>query len=265
MAAPPPSPRAWLFRVASNLWIDRTRKIRERLGEDADDSAAAAAPAREAREAAGTLIARLSPQERAAVVLKDVFDLSLDEIADALATTPGAIKAALHRGRGKLVDPVADEPRAPVPAVLDAFCDAFNARDIDRLTTLLLDTAAIDVVGVHTEYGPAAARSGVFQGMMFGSVRMADPVANGGGMDARWSQGVRPEVPRMEVRVHRGEPLLLQWYHHDDGDFVRAVTRAEIDGDRLARVRNYFYTPDFLADVCGELGVPHRPNGHRYW
>jgi RNA polymerase sigma-70 factor (ECF subfamily) len=265
MAAPPPSPRAWLFRVASNLWIDRTRKIREQLGDDGAALVAASGQTREAREAAGTLIARLSPQERAAVVLKDVFDMSLDEIAEALATTPNAIKAALHRGRGKLVDPAVDEVRVPVPAVLDAFCDAFNARDLDRLTTLLLDSAAIDVVGVHTEYGPIAGRSGVFQGMMFGSVRMADPVANGGGMDPQWSQGVRPEVPRMEVRVHRGEPLLLSWYHHADGDFVRAVTRAELDDDRLARVRNYFYTPDFLADVCGELGVPHRRNGYRYW
>src|SRR5688572_22879206 len=29
----PPNPRAWLFRVASNLWIDRTRRAREVPGE----------------------------------------------------------------------------------------------------------------------------------------------------------------------------------------------------------------------------------------
>jgi RNA polymerase sigma-70 factor (ECF subfamily) len=48
-------------------------------------------------------MAFLSPQERAAVVLKDAFGLSLLEIAEALSTTTGAIKAALHRGRSKLV------------------------------------------------------------------------------------------------------------------------------------------------------------------
>src|SRR3954451_4705683 len=26
---PPPNPRAWLFRVAHNLWINRTRRVRE--------------------------------------------------------------------------------------------------------------------------------------------------------------------------------------------------------------------------------------------
>lgn len=97
--------------------------------------------------AAGTLIVTLSPQERAAVVLKDVFDLTLEEIAEALATTVGAVKAALNRGRGKLVEPEAAEARAPALGVLDAFCDAFNAHDLERLTALLLDTAAIEVVG----------------------------------------------------------------------------------------------------------------------
>ena len=40
--------------------------------------------------------------------------------------------------------------------VLDAFCDAFNARDLDRLTALLLDTATVEIVGLVTEYGPEA-------------------------------------------------------------------------------------------------------------
>jgi RNA polymerase sigma-70 factor (ECF subfamily) len=46
---------------------------------------------------------------------------------------------------------------------------------------------------------------------------------------------------------------------------VRAVTRVEADGDRLTRVRNYFYTPDVLAEICAELQVPFRSNGYRYW
>jgi RNA polymerase sigma-70 factor (ECF subfamily) len=264
MNEPPANPRAWLFRVASNLWIDRTRKIREQLGDDGATLIAVGEPAREAREAAGTLIARLSPQERAAVVLKDVFDMSLDEIAATLGTTTGAIKAALHRGRGKLIEPEVDEARVPVPAALDAFCAAFAARDLGRLTALLLDTATVDVVGVHTEYGAAAPDGGVCGGMMFGSRRMADAERQGG-MEPRWAQGVLPEVPRIEIRVHRGEPLLVHWYAHVDGEHVRAITRAEAVADRLAHVRNYFYTPDFLADVCGELGVPWRSNGYRYW
>jgi hypothetical protein len=39
----------------------------------------------------------------------------------------GAVKAALHRGRGKLAELDPPEPEPATPAVLDAFCAAFNA------------------------------------------------------------------------------------------------------------------------------------------
>ena len=133
MGASPPNPRAWLFRVASNLWIDRLRRERreEPLGASVADAGTRDDP-RSAREAAGTLFGQLSPQERAAVVLKDVFDFSLDEAAEALSTSVGAIKTALHRARGKLVEPPLEAPSPPAPAVLDAFCSAFNAGDLER-------------------------------------------------------------------------------------------------------------------------------------
>ncbi|HKO48916.1 MAG TPA: sigma factor-like helix-turn-helix DNA-binding protein [Polyangiaceae bacterium] len=102
---------------------------------------------RATREAAGTLIAQLSPQERAAVVLKDAFGLSLVEVAEALSTSSGAIKTALHRARAKLIAPEPELSATVAPAVLDAFWDAFNARDLDRLTALLLDSASLEYPG----------------------------------------------------------------------------------------------------------------------
>jgi RNA polymerase sigma-70 factor (ECF subfamily) len=264
MTEEPSNPRLWLFRVASNLWIDETRRRREVPTSVSTADAAVPTEPRASREAAGTLLVKLSPQERAAVVLKDVFELSLEEAAEALGTTVGAIKAALHRGRGKLVDEAVPETKAaPVPAVLDAFCAAFNAGDIDRLTSLLLDSAAVEVVGATTQYGPEAARRTVLTGMLFGSRRMAeaDPTT---GMDPRLSRGVLPERPRCEARAHRGRWFLLHWYKHEDGEAVRAFSTLEFDGDRVARLVNHFYDPDFLLDLGGELGVPVRVNGRRW-
>jgi len=260
MGQAPPNPRAWLFRVASNLWIDQRRRMGEQPVVVLEE--AISQEPRAPREAAGTLLVRLSPQERAAVVLKDVFDLTLDEIAEALSTTTGAVKAALHRGRGKLVEPAPAEPRVVTPGALDAFCEAFNARDLDRLTALLLDTATVEVVGVTTQYGPEAARNTVFPGMLYGSERLAQADTRGG-IDPRYIQGALPSSPRGEVRIHRGEAILILWYAHTDGEAVRAVNRLEIDGDRVSRVRNYFFTADLIADVCRELDVPFRINGYR--
>ncbi len=152
---PPREPRAWLFRVASNLWIDRVRRASP-LPPGPEEQGGVSS--RAVREAAGTLLVQLAPQERAAVVLKDAFDLSLEDIADILSTTVGAVKAALHRGRGKLADPDRGTPRTPAAGALDAFCKAFNAGDLDRVAALLLDSATVEVVGASTIHGKAKAR-----------------------------------------------------------------------------------------------------------
>ena len=260
----PTNPRAWLFRIASNLWIDQRRRLREIVGDLPGMQHEARPEPQASREAAGTLLVTLSPQERAAVVLKDVFDFSLEEIAEALETTVGAVKTALHRGRGKLAEePAAETSAHPVPAAVDAFCTAFNAGDLDRLTALLLDSSVVEVVGVTTQYGPAAARRTVLTGMLFGVKRLADPNARAM-FDQQFEVGLA-EPPRVEARLHRGRWILLHWYKHLDGEAIRAVTMVDLDGERVAHLRNYFFNVDFLRDVAGELQVPVRVNGHRSW
>lgn len=258
----PANPKAWLFRVASNLWIDRVRRARELPGE-VPDRAVVDEP-RVDRDVAGTLIGRLAPQERAAVVLKDAFDFTLAEVAESLSTTVGAVKAALHRGRGKLRDPNHPPPRQPpAPAVLDAFCDAFNRRDIDRLTALLLDTASAELVGVVVEHDTDAMRdpdTGSVPGFL--SPLRSD---ERGGVEPRYLEGYLPVLPRAEVRVVHDEPIAIFWYAHQDEDAVRNVARIETEPDGISLIRHYFFAPDVIAEVCRELDVPFRTNGYRYW
>ena len=178
-----------------------------------------------------------------------MFDFSLDEVAEALASTPGAIKAALHRGRGRLSEPESQSTRVPQPGALDAFCEAFNARDLNRLTALLLDSAAVEVVGVTTQYGKKAARETVLPGMLYGSTILAEADKRGG-IEPRFMQGVLAVPPRCEVRLHRDAWVLLLWYAHADGEAVRAINRLEFDGEGVSRLQNYFYNPDLLVEVC---------------
>src|SRR5690606_31163564 len=154
--------------------------------------------------------------------------------ADALSTTVGAVKAALHRGRHKLEEPEPIVNLRAVPEVISAFCAAFNAQDIERMTALLLDHAAIEVVSATVE---APTDSKVLRGMLFGSKRMARSTELGG-MEARFVAGVKPPPPRLELSTCRGEPLLLSWYTPDDGVAVRAVTRLEVSDGRISLLRN---------------------------
>ncbi|HWA73233.1 MAG TPA: hypothetical protein VG937_12880 [Polyangiaceae bacterium] len=67
------------------------------------------------------------------------------------------------------------------------------------------------------------------------------------------------------MRVFRNEPILVFFYEHADGERVRDVISVETEGEKIVRLRNYFFTPDVIAEVCRGLGLPFRTNGYRYW
>jgi RNA polymerase sigma-70 factor (TIGR02957 family) len=86
----------------------------------------------------------LGPTERAVFVLREVFDLGYDEIADAVDKSPATVRQIAHRARAHVA---ARRPREVVsPAetrdALDAFQRAVETGDLQRL----LDILAPDVV-----------------------------------------------------------------------------------------------------------------------
>ncbi|HEX5115942.1 MAG TPA: RNA polymerase sigma-70 factor [Pseudonocardiaceae bacterium] len=86
----------------------------------------------------------LTPTERAVFVLREVFDLTYDEISGAVDKTPAAVRQIAHRARSHVA---ARRPRGAVSAAearnaLDAFQQAVQTGDLQRL----LDLLAPDVV-----------------------------------------------------------------------------------------------------------------------
>jgi len=84
------------------------------------------------------------------VILKDVLDYSLEEIAAMLEMSLSAVKAALHRGRTRLrdlskVSGPARPPRETSPA-LARYAALFNARDWDGVRAMLADDVKLDIV-----------------------------------------------------------------------------------------------------------------------
>jgi RNA polymerase sigma-70 factor (ECF subfamily) len=81
----------------------------------------------------------LAPTERAVFVLREVFDLPYEEIAQAVDKTPAAVRQIAHRAREHVA---ARRPRGPVsPAAtrdaLDAFRRAVETGDLQQLIDLL--------------------------------------------------------------------------------------------------------------------------------
>jgi RNA polymerase sigma-70 factor (ECF subfamily) len=145
----------WIFRIAHNQCIDflRSRGVRVEaeaaaaepdLVDSGDPLGPAIGPAIE------HLVVNLPPKERACVLLKDVLEYSLEEIAELVDSTVGGVKAALNRGRSKLESlqsrPTARRVSTPEnKQILQLYVDRFNSRDWDGLRELISADARLVV------------------------------------------------------------------------------------------------------------------------
>lgn len=155
-----PQLRPWLFRIAHHRAIDHWRREQVRRSEpidaaldvpdDAMHEPEHALARQQAVRAAISGFLELAPAQRACVILKDVLEHSLDDIAAELNLSVPAVKAALHRGRAALAEHGGTSgPADPKPALSPAlrrYATLFNAHDWDGVRALLADDVRLDLV-----------------------------------------------------------------------------------------------------------------------
>ena len=252
------NPRAYLLRTATHGWIDSLR--RRATENEAQDELPGPAPQGGIapgllRDAGSALLGRLAPQERAAVLLKDLFDFRLEEIAELLGTSAGAVKSALHRGRERLrePDPAPRAPRnAPSTALVDRFVALYVAKDLAGLVALMQDGGSIENVGCGLEFGREAfeSRKGWFHAAVFGH--------------PEWPAPFRYESARIERAVVDGEALVLCFTTRGGREALEQVLRFEEVEGRILRMRGYAFCPETMREVAGALGLPVRTGLYRY-
>lgn len=154
---------AWLTTVVSRVCLDQlksARRTRERSWEvlpwrdepvsDLGDPAELASLGDRVSVALLVVLETLSPAERLAFVLHDVFGLSFEEVAGVLDRSPDAARQLASRARRRLRDapPPARQARREQRGVLDAWLRAVQEGDLSALLALLDDGAVL-----HADYG----------------------------------------------------------------------------------------------------------------
>lgn len=113
----------WAHRVAANACLDELRRRKRRPGpvvaSDLEASVTALSSGRDlAQDTVDRLdidsaLARLSPEFRAAVVLRDLCGLDYAAIAEVLGIAPGTVRSRIARGRAALAGLLGNPAAAP--------------------------------------------------------------------------------------------------------------------------------------------------------
>lgn len=222
------TPQAWLVTTVTRLSIDRLRQLRaERelytgpwLPEPLVAEAAPAADrdtelASELSVALLAVLERLAPEERAAFLLHDVFDVGYDDISVILGKSEAACRQVVSRAAKRVR---ARRPRVEVNPeatrhLLKTFADAVRAQDKDTLLEIFAEEAT------WTSDGG-------------GKAKAALKVIHGGEQIARFAAGVfRKAADRVEFRLVsvNGEPGLAALV---DGNLFSIIS-IHSDGQRI--------------------------------
>lgn len=247
------SAEAWLVTVVTRLSIDRLRAAKvqrehyvgswlpEPIVEDIDHATpeAAAELAGEVSVALMWVLERLGPEERAAFLLRKVFDHEYSEIGALLGKSEPAVRQMVHRASERVQQerPLIDVPKEAHRRVLEKFIEAARTGDRAAIKALL----ATDVELVGDGGGKAAAFSHILRG--------ADRLANL--FLATWMR-LGSRVAYRLARIN-GKPGLL---HYVDGQ-LESVVSCATDGYRIVgiySVRN----PDKLSRVPARLRTAQR-------
>jgi RNA polymerase sigma-70 factor, ECF subfamily len=222
----------WIFRIAHNQCIDflRSRGVRVEAEtaaaepdfvEPADPIGPAIGPAIE------HLVLNLPPKERACVLLKDVFEYSLEEIAELVDSTVGGVKAALNRGRSKLesLQGRPATPRGSTPEnkqILQLYVDRFNSRDWDGLRELISADARLLVADRYSGSFATGGYLGVYSRMK-----------------VTW---------RLTLGEVDGEPSIVLLNERNGEWEVEGIVRLDIGADgRVDHISDYQHCPWILT------------------
>jgi RNA polymerase sigma-70 factor (ECF subfamily) len=262
--------RAWVYRIATNTCLDMARKERRRvLPRDVGGSVAPGPPTTEPRNDIAWLepypdallpspssadpevvlrlresvrlafvraMQLLPPRQRAALILHDVLDWSVADVASMLETTVAAINSALQRARATVSAPKtssrepADRIAAQQAEAIAQFVHAWETGDFDSLVAMLTEDAVMSMPPwIYWLDGRDAV--------------VATLLSPG-----TWEGEPRPDRYRIVPTAMNGQPAALAYVKGPEGRYVAVcMTVMDLDGEGRIFDMTVFVLPQHYA------------------
>jgi len=209
---------SWLTTVVARVCLDVLRSRRARREESIEEAVSEepapdeAGPEREAlladsiSSALVVVLEMLTPAERVAFVLHDLFDLPFEEIAPIVGRSPEATRQLASRGRRRVRGASRDveQNRARQREVVEAFFAASRGGDFAQLVALLdpnivlrADRQAVEAAAAAHDRGapklaPEIRGASEVAAALFGRANAAQLAWIDGAAGAAWAPGGRP-------------------------------------------------------------------------
>jgi RNA polymerase sigma factor (sigma-70 family) len=234
--------KSYLFRIATNTWIDQCRKQQPELLDKEPEELPEGkhVPFTEVLEAVEALIHLLPPKQAAALLLAEVYRFTARETAAIIGSTEGAVQSLLHRARMNLLKWQGRQEHSAQEAslspekvkVIHQYMDYFVKGDFQSIGKLLADYATNEVVGQGMDIGKEQIRKN----------SMGDWGSTTPGIAA-------------EHAVLWGRHAIVYTRDAGSGPVLWDITTAEIEEGKLVRHKSYYFCREFLEQAARELSM----------
>ncbi|HET7656967.1 MAG TPA: sigma-70 family RNA polymerase sigma factor [Bacillales bacterium] len=227
--------KSYLYRIATNSWIDHCRREKRNLGalEEFEEPREEFSDHLDLQEALEQLFHRFTPRQTAVFLLKEVFRFTAEEVASMVKTTPGAVYAATRRMKSKLKDEPPGSKQKTEPAetgdqTIQAYMDALTKGDVEGMLALFSDQPHYEASLGFLEVTKEEIRNGSLQFGLPGY--------------------------RAEPFILWGKPVVVVFADSDKAPLVHDIQYQEVENGKIVLHKSYFFRKEFIVAAAKELG-----------
>ncbi|MDP5275446.1 RNA polymerase sigma factor [Chengkuizengella axinellae] len=241
--------KSYLFRVATNHWIDQYRKKKMTMNEGYEidwiqDSSID--PVYHRLENLDFILRVLSPKQFVSLILVDVFLFKASEAAEIIGTNQGAVYANVNRAR-KLLQEIQqnDHKKEKMKSSSESIIhynksmklllEGFSKKDPKLIATLLDDHVVTEITHAGIEFGKGETEKNSLKD---------------------WHEVVLQQGQIFaEYKMLWGMPVVAEYELKEDGSYLNNIHYIEFEEDKITHWKFYCFSWDLMNAAAKELDV----------